>query len=203
LRAPNNNNLPAWTPLVVHQYDYKAGTPDPGPTVDLAQLAVLRRLLTAPAMQGVWRRFERRTQSETVLVQILECAWRNALHTPTIQTPADRLTLVRLWRQEMESLRVTDPKFARYCMLVSLYFDGVESARGVSDSPLVVEKHRRQRDDDRARAYVRVVGGRIRELLGGEFLGSLATLTQVALQLPSIDKSQVQNWIGRRRGTKP
>ena len=162
--------------------------------VDPADLAILWRLATDRAMRTVWQRFERSAKSETALAEILDCAWQNALLTPPIQTPDDRLTLVRLWRQEMESLRLTNPELAQYCVPISVYFDQVKRDLGVSNSPLLVKKHRRQYDDDRARAFVRVVGARIRELLGGEFLGSLVIIVQVALRL-TIEKRQAQNWL--------
>jgi hypothetical protein len=158
------------------------------------KLAILWRLATDPAMRTVWRRFERRAKSETALAEILDCAWQNACLTPPIQTPNDRLTLVRLWHQEMESLRLTNPELAQYCVPISVYFDQVKRDLGVSNSPLLVNKHRRQYDDDRARAFVRLVGARIRELLGGEFLGSLVMIVQVALRL-TIEKRQAQHWL--------
>jgi len=195
--------LPEWLPIPMQQHVRELwgqlGLPVPdGRGVALPEhLAILRRLVTTPAMRPVWRRLERHAKSESALVEFLDCVWQSAVLTPPIQTPGDRLTLVRLWRQEQESLRLTDPELAQHCVRVSVYFDQVERDLGVSNSPLLV-KHHRKHHDDCARAFVCIVGARARELFDGEFLGSLVTIVEVALPHLTIDKSQAQRWLRRR-----
>jgi hypothetical protein len=79
---------------------------------------------------------------------------------------------------------------------VSIYFDQVKRDPGASNSPLLVKQHRRKHHDDRARAFVCIVGARARELFGAEVIGldSLVTIVQVALGR-TIDKRQAQRWL--------
>jgi len=205
MRAPTPDTaaiaLPDWLPPPVQQHVRELmeqlGTPGPGRAMALPEhLEILQQLVTAREMRTIWQRLQRRAKSESALAEFLDCMWQNAVLTPPLQTPDERLTLIRLWRQEQESLRLTNPELAQHCVPVSVYFDQVKRDLGASNSPLLVKKHRRQYGDDPARAYVRLVSTRARELFGAEVIGldSLVTIVQVAFGW-TIDKRQAQRWL--------
>jgi hypothetical protein len=75
------------------------------------------------------------------------------------------------------------------------YFEETARKEGNIDSPLVVKRHsKRHSDDDRGRAYVRVLGDFTRKLFGCPVYRVVATTASVALQ-QSIDKPQVREWL--------
>jgi hypothetical protein len=200
LRAPTPDiaaaiALPDWLPLPVQErvlyWLKELGTEGPGRGVALPEdLDILRRLATKLEMRPVWKRLPRHAKSESALVDFLDCAWRTAMRTPPLLTAEERFTLAQLWSKEQELLRLTNPELAQYCVRERFYFDQIERDRGNTSSPLMVKYHSY---NPIGRAYVRVVGQKVRELFGSSLFGTVAITASVALN-QEIQWQQVRNW---------
>ena len=68
------------------------------------------------------------------------------------------------------------------------HFEGEACREGNTDSPLIVKRHS---DDDRGRAYVRVLGALTRKLFGSPLFGTVATTASVGQMRLMVRASSV------------
>jgi hypothetical protein len=200
LRAPVPDalavELPDWLPdpVRIHVLQIEklfAGLPK--------DLAILRRVVTDDRMKYVWRQLKPLAKSEKALVEFFDCAWQRARFPHFVETPQDRARQARPWSEAAELCRWTkqhnilvrtDPGKAAALDVVASMFDEIARREGNLHSPLIVKHHAA---DDIARAYVRMLGHRTRELFGSTLLRTVARTASVALG-GKIDWQQVRKW---------
>jgi hypothetical protein len=169
-----------------------AGLPD--------DFKIRRRVATDDRMKYVWRELRQRAKSDKALVEFFDCAWQRARFPHFVETPQDRAAQAAPWSKAAELCRWTkehnilagtDPEKAAALDVVARMFDEIARREGNLDSPRIVKRHG---GDDSARAYVRVLGYRTRELFGSTLFRTVATTASVALDR-KIDWQQVRNWM--------
>jgi uncharacterized protein YbjT (DUF2867 family) len=84
-----------------------------------------------------------------------------------------------------------NPELAAALDRAAAYSEEVARREENADSPMVVQHHSA---DDVARAYVRVLGARTRELFGTPLRGSISLVASVALE-QDVSLQQVRNWL--------
>jgi hypothetical protein len=190
--------LPAWLPLPVRSHVLLIEKLLNGLEPDLA---ILRRLATDPRMRYVWRELPHREATNKALVEFLDCAFQRARLPYFVTTPKDRAALAAPWASAAELCRWShehnaaqmNPELAAALLIAADHFEGEACREGNTDSPLIVKRHS---DDDRGRAYVRVLGALTRKLFGSPLFGTVATTASVALQ-QEINWQQVREWLRR------
>lgn len=190
--------IPNWVPPSVQNYVSRMQGLLP-PPLFANDRAIMERLVTEPTMRHVWRHLKQHSKSDKALAEFFGCAWQSARFPNIVTTPKDRATLAAPWSSAAELCRWTNehdigarmnPDLAAALVRVADHFDDVARQRGRLDSPLVVSHHGK---DDEARAYVRVLGTRTRELFGNTLYGTVATTASVALKR-KIGWRQVRQW---------
>jgi hypothetical protein len=189
--------VPLWLPAPVRGYVLQAEELLAGFESDLA---LLRRLATDSRMRYVWPVLARREAADTALVEFFDCAWQRVRFPRSVTTRTERAALAVPGTQAAELLRSAkeydlsvqmNPELAAALDRAAAYSEEVARREENADSPMVVQHHSA---DDVARAYVRVLGARTRELFGTPLRGSISLVASVALE-QDVSLQQVRNWL--------
>jgi hypothetical protein len=174
-------------------------TKRPGDVKPPRDLEIVRRLATDPKMRHVWNTLTKhRRASDDDLKDFIMCAFVEAVADGDLTMTRHELDArvkrlsdaAELCRQVAPGWGHSNPKLRSSALVMADCFEKFARIERGLLSPWAVEKRIR---NDKARAYVRLLGAKAKELFGSTLRGTVATVASVALD-QKISEQDVRNW---------